>query len=107
MIQARAGDKHGRQGVISFGGRLHARFFSRAKANAANSDDQSLVVRGERPPRQHLPRQLTFALWIQAAQQIVQVPGERLREHQRTLQRGRDPVLVDDGMVPVLVRLTR
>ena len=40
-----------------------------------------LVVRGEQDARLHLPRHLTFAPWIQVAQQKVAVPGERLREH--------------------------
>jgi len=81
MTQARAGDKHGRMGVTSFGGRVHARFIFPSKANRQIPDDQSLIVRGERPPSQHLPPTLTRPLRIQAAQKIVQFPGERLREH--------------------------
>ena len=81
--------------------------FFRAKAKGANSDEQSLLVRGERDARLHLARQLTFALGIQAPQQVVELPGERLREDQRTSQDRGHRELMNEGVIPMLVRLTR
>ena len=66
-----------------------------------------LVVRGERDARLHLPRQLTFALGIQAPQQVVKLPGERLREDQRISQARGHRERMNEGVIPMLVRLTR
>jgi len=87
-------------------GRRRPHFF-REKAKGANSDEQSLLVRGERDARLHLARQLTFALGIQAPQQVVKLPGERLREDQRISQARGHRERMNEGVIPMLVRLTR
>ena len=87
-------------------GRRRPHFF-RAKAKGANSDEQSLIVMGERDARLHLARQLTFALGIQAPQHVVKLPGERLRDHQRISQARGHRERMNEGVIPMLVRLTR